>query len=405
MKSMSRFVAPYVVTMLVFFSLSISMSAKSVSFWTQSSTAPWLTQLIKDFTEETGIEVHVRQIGWTVEELYVAYAAGVMPDLFTHGGAALGTLAHQGLMRPLDDIVQTWDFADDIIPIVYDIARYEGKQVGMTWAGLSVGTLVYNADIFSQVGLNADEPPERWHDMVDIGRKLVRRDENGRILRSAVNVRDTGHAPSGSFRTFTLQSGLDPFGPELHSISLLDERIVTAVTFYADIFNNYRLTDRGFAGTLGNRTTVMSMDSPAPFVQFEEEAQNFKVALYPYNEVPFVSVTGDFISMASRSENPEAAKQFLEYILHPDRQYTITRERGFLPIFSQGIWWDWVQEVPAYHDFISLTMQYGKASTPHALFFELRDLQNEMMRRALVTDPRIVLEEENGRFKVLMSNE
>ncbi|NLN18489.1 MAG: extracellular solute-binding protein [Firmicutes bacterium] len=378
--------------------------SSEVSLWTQSATQPWLTEILQEFTEETGITVESKGIGWGVEELYVAYAAGVMPDLFTHGTAALGALAEQGLMAPLDDIVQKWDFTKDIIPVVYDIARYKGQLVGMAWYGLTIESLVYHTEVFEEVGLSKDQPPESWDDLVTYGRKLTLRNPDGTLLRSGLHVADTSHSPSGWFRTFTLQCGLDPFGEELASITLLDDRIVSAVTFYVDLINTHRINDRGFAGTFLNRSSAMRKDSIAPFRRYPDEAPYLRVALLPYKEVPVVHIIGDFMSLASSSKNRDSALQLFEYIMHPDRQYRINHAQGFLPIFTRGIRWDWVREIPASHEFITLAMEHGYAATPHPQFFELRDMQNRIMRTALdgKNAPRVVLQEENDAFLALM---
>ncbi|MGI6082809.1 MAG: extracellular solute-binding protein [Limnochordia bacterium] len=397
--------------LIIFLGLILTASfgiaySEEVALWTQSATQPWLTEILQEFTEETGIRVESKRIGWGVEELYVAYAAAVMPDLFTHGTAALGALADQGLMAPLDDIVREWDFTKDIIPVVYDIARFKGQLVGMAWYGLTIESLVYHTEVFEEVGLSGDQPPKRWDDLVTYGRKLTLRNPDGTLLRSGLHVADTGQSPSGWFRTFTLQCGLDPFGDELTSISLLDDRIVSAVTFYVDLINTHRINDRGFAGSFLNRSSAMCKESIAPFRRYPDEAPYLKVALLPYKDVPVVHIVGDFMSLASSSKNRDSALQLFRYIMHPDRQYRINHAQGFLPIYTRGARWDWVREIPASHEFISLAMEFGHASTPHPQFFELRDMQNRIMRTALDGNnaPRVVLQEENDSFLALMRN-
>lgn len=382
--------------------LSMSTFAGTVSLWSQNATSTWLTKIAKEFTQETGIEVELKQINWATDDLYVATAAGVAPDLFTHGTAALGALAHQGLMAPLDDVAAEWEFIDDVIPIVLDLTRYEGELVAIPYNGLGIENLIYHSLMYEEAGLSSEHPPQSWDDLVAYARKLTRRDPDGNMLRSGLNLQTNGQNPSMWFRLFTLQSGLDPFGSELANLSLTDERIVDSVSFYSDLFHVHGVNEPGRTGSFGAGTTAMQYDRVRAYEELlGDEAQYMRVALFPYNKVPVTTFVGDYIALSPKAPNREEAILLLEYIMHPDRQYEIAKARGTLPIFLEGINWDFVQATPVYPTAINLMLEYGHVSTPNPTFFELRDLQNQVMRA--VTDPtrapRVVLEEYNAAFR------
>jgi len=92
-----------------------SVRAQSVQLWTQDATQPWLLEALDSFTQETGIEVELRAIGFGTEEVFTAVAAGAPPDLFTHGLAALGAFAATGFLEPFESTLDKWAFAGECV--------------------------------------------------------------------------------------------------------------------------------------------------------------------------------------------------------------------------------------------------------------------------------------------------
>ena len=330
----------------------------------------------------------VRVIGWGLDELLVAYAAGASPDVWTHGGAALGALAHQGLMAPLERWLETWEHRDDVAPQVYALTTYQGEIVALPWRGIAVGAMPYRADFFAEVGLDPDSPPQTWDDLVEYGRRLVRRDAEGILLRNGFNVTDTSWEPSFWFRFLTMQTGIDVFSDADHSLT--DPRIVRAVEFYGDLFNRHRLNDPGFYGSVAVGNSAMG-DTPLGgplirllerFVELGGNERDLRFAVYPYPEEPLVALTGDFIAISPTASDPENAFALVKHLVSPEVHERLTFEWGTLPIYRQAIDWDWVAARPQVHVLMQLMFEHGRATAPHPHFFELRQLQNDVMLAA-----------------------
>lgn len=361
--------------------------ARSVSFWTQNINE-WVLEAVNEFTEETGIEVDVRAISWSLDELLVAHAAGSLPDVWTHGGAALGALAHQGMMAPLDHWIETWEHRDDVAPQVFELGTYQGKVVGLPWRGIEVGAMPYRADFFAEAGLDPERPPQTWEELVEYGRRLVRRDADGTLIRNGFNVSDVSWEPSFWFRLLTMQTGIDVFGDRDHSLT--DPRIARAVEFYSELFHRHRLNDPGFFGFISAGTTAMGA-SPLggalvrlleDFVELGGNEQDLRFAVYPHPEEPVVALTGDFIAMSPTASDPEAAFALIEHLLSPEVHERFTYEFGTLPVYRQAVDWDWVAARPQVHVLMELMFSHGRVTTPHPNFFELRQVQNDVMLAA-----------------------
>ena len=388
-------------------------AAKTISFWTQNATTPAVLEALERFTAETGIEVDLKAISWGTEELLVAHVAGAAPDVWTHGGAALGALAEQGLMSPIDDWADRWVFAGDVAPQAYEVNRYKGQLVAMPWRGIAVGGMPYRVDFFLEAGLDPNAPPETWDELVEYGRRLVRRDENGAVLRSGFNVTNGSWDPSFWFRLFTLQAGIDVFRDATHSLT--DPRIAQAVEFYVDLYLTHRLNDPGFGGSVATGTAAMGahplgggvLNLIDQHLQAGGDIDNIRMSIYPHLGTPRAVLTGDFIAISSGTPNRTEALALLEYLIAPEQHEPFTQVFGGIPIYRQAAGWDWVAARPQVHTLMQIMFEYGAASAPHPRFFELRQVQNDVMLAALSGSqaPQVVLDQYASEYRIAWHGE
>lgn len=339
----------------------------SVSFWTQWATSTWLPEAVKDFTEATRIGVELRSIGWGTEELFVAAAGGVLPDLYSHGHGALSSFGSQNLMRPLDSVVAKWKSYERIIPALLDSLRYEGKLVALPAPGVSVRDLVYRADIFANVGLDPDHPPRSWDDLVSHGRRLVEIDGEGNWLRAALKLSDRQ-----MFYLFMWQNGQKSIfngqgGPQLDT-----EESVGALTFLVDMIHAHQIApSRGF-GTTSGGTAAMEWTSGHPFTLGQPGHEQMRAATFPYSKQPATWVAADWVALSTQATNPDAALALLEFLFHPNTQYKIQSVNGNIPIFRDALHWDFIKNTPEVPHFM-LALENAVWTEAHPLLFEYRD--------------------------------
>lgn len=91
-------------------------------------------------------------------ELSVALQTDTLPDIFMDSHFVLDQWAHEGVLAPLDDIIDD-ETREDIPEAVWDNVQIDGDTY-MYPFNQNLGTLVYNADMFREAGLDdyiADE--------------------------------------------------------------------------------------------------------------------------------------------------------------------------------------------------------------------------------------------------------
>ncbi len=382
------------VLLVLALSLTPARAAETVTFWTQSATNQTLLDILDEFTQETGIVVELRAIGWGTDELVVAAAADASPDVWTHGEAALGFFASSGLVSPLTAHVDRWPFAKDMAPQARQALEYQGELVALPFRGYAVRDLLYRADLFEEAGLGADNPPIHWEDLIAYGKKLVKLSNDGAMARSAINQGDRQ-----MFFMFMNQSGSTLFE---EGRPMLDSQAAErGLAFLVDLIHQHRLVDLGFSARILDGTSAMEWAGASHFARATSDiAPMLKVATFPYSDQPATFGAVDFLALSPSAKNPVNGLALLEYLLHPDRQERLSLDAGQVPIYGQAVNWDWVRDSSYMPHFIQAINHVKYQGYPAETFFEVRDAITEAVTNAvnLAEEPRNALLQANQKI-------
>jgi ABC-type glycerol-3-phosphate transport system substrate-binding protein len=106
----------------------------------------------------------------------------------------------------LDDFVNKMPDKDDIYAAAWNDTKYKGHIYGLPW-GEDIRTLVYRKDIFEEVGLNPNNPPETWAEYLADAKKLAKFN-NGQMVREGTSIGiDTSIGIQQYFATLFFQAG------------------------------------------------------------------------------------------------------------------------------------------------------------------------------------------------------
>lgn len=114
-----------------------------------------------------------------INKLIAAVAAGNAPDMVTLDVVATEAFARLDALKPLDDIMaENADIAANTFPPgPLATGNFEGVQYGVPFGG-DASAVAYNRDIFEEVGLDPDNPPQTWAEFTEAAKKLTF-DRNG----------------------------------------------------------------------------------------------------------------------------------------------------------------------------------------------------------------------------------
>ena len=104
----------------------------------------------------------------------MSMAGDSAPDIFYVNFRQYYTFLEQGFCRPLDDLItQAPEVMERCNPTVKKVlTSYDGKVYAVPFFQVATA-LYYRRDFFREVGLNPDNPPKNWDELVDAAKRLT----------------------------------------------------------------------------------------------------------------------------------------------------------------------------------------------------------------------------------------
>ncbi len=138
-----------------------------ITFW-QFWPSRHIEPIVEAFeSENPGVEVKMQQLTWGsgFEKIVAAAAAGNPPDLCELGSTWVPRFASDGAVADVTGEVEA--IVDDYR--MWEIATYGGRVYGWPWV-LGTRVLFYNLDLLERAGLDPEEPPETWAELLEAAR-------------------------------------------------------------------------------------------------------------------------------------------------------------------------------------------------------------------------------------------
>jgi len=289
----------------------------TLELWTESAAAPE-TAFAQEFSEmDNGITIDIREIRFDdlVTDTLRAVATGTAPDLIAIDNPDHAAFASRGAFLDISDRLEQSD--------VIEFERvFEGPKSSLTWEGGIYGiprasntiALYYNRDMFEAAGLDPDDPPETWDELLEAARTLT--DPENDVYGIAFSARASEEG------TFQFLPWAQMAGGSYDNINAegVAEALELWKTFLDEGLASPDTLTRGqwdSTGTFNGGNAAMAISGPWELGRMAEDADfAWDVTLLPVREEggPRASALGDFnIAIFADSEHPDEAFQFLEY--------------------------------------------------------------------------------------------
>ena len=156
-----------------------------IDFWhhyPSGTGAEIMTEVLNDFMA-THPNIKVNELGLGLgeqgEKLVPALVAGTAPDIMVYDLATVQERAMKGQTMCLDDYVVASGMDTSVFfPATLDCCTYDGKLYGLPYM-TDTRVLFYNKDHFRAAGLDPENPPKTWDEVLEYTKKLNLTDENG----------------------------------------------------------------------------------------------------------------------------------------------------------------------------------------------------------------------------------
>lgn len=146
--------------------VTMTMWIRDTSFLISTLVDTW------NETHENQIELTVVPATEFVTKFGASVAAGEAPDIISIDLIYTPAFASAGQLVDLTDRVSQLPFVDDLSPAHMTLGTFDGRNYAVPFAAEG-SFLVYNIDLFEQAGLDPENPPTNWEELLDASRAIT----------------------------------------------------------------------------------------------------------------------------------------------------------------------------------------------------------------------------------------
>ena len=192
---------------------SSSVPSGSITMWTFPITGndqDLMNEMVKEFNKiYPDISVDVQVLPWSgrYEKMLTAVAGGNPPNVVYLNDFQISLFAETDNLVSMEEVFTKDELAN------YKEGALNAASVNGTLYGIPVLTsnlgYFYNVDLFVKAGLDPDNPPQTWDELLDAIEKLTKYDENGNIVQWGARFNLNRPSPVTSILPFIWQAGGD----------------------------------------------------------------------------------------------------------------------------------------------------------------------------------------------------
>ena len=280
------------------------------------------------------------------DKLMAMILGGEMPDIVHMNEEGLATFTPMNCLEPLNEYLEAdEDLSEQLIPAMVDMTTKDGLIYAIPHFA-STHVLLYNADHFRATGLDPDDPPETWAELVDYAKKLtVDTDGDGEIDQWGMGIMGA-KVVSINYRYWWLLwgAGGDILNEDMTASLLDSEASEKAIEFYTNLYLKEKVvppgvTDVDYTTVINDFTagkTSMTVDGPWQISSIREGNPDIdlRAAVLPVMEEGYPKATtggGGFLGVSAQSENKEIAWDIIRFLSSAENQWEYASEGNFLP--------------------------------------------------------------------------
>lgn len=257
-----------------------------------------------------------------------ALKAGQKVQLSVLFSIDLFELIDQGVIVAFDDIVSSPEekaWLQSFYPGLMENGRTANKTWGIPFQRSTI-VMYYNKDAFREAGLDPNKPPASWAEMIEVGKKLTKKDAGGNIARYGLMIPSTGY-PYWMFGAMAKQNGEVLMNQAGNTTYYNKPAVIEALTAWRDLSAKHGIMPAGAVewGTL--RTvftegkTAMMWHTTGNLSSVKAEAKfDFGVAMLPAMKQRGTPTGGGNFYVFKQASDAEkkAALTFIRWMTRPE---------------------------------------------------------------------------------------
>lgn len=261
----------------------------------------------------------------TTTRALTAARSGTPPTVAVLLATDIFTLIEEDVIQPIDTFIsseedQAW--VDGFMPAYLASAQVDGHLWSVPFQR-STAVMYYNKEAFAAAGLDPEQPPRTWDEMVEMGEALTLRDASGNVTQYGLGIPSSMNAVHWLFGALVAQNGgMLSSEDGLHTFFDSPE-VIEALQFFVDLSTEHGIHPSGILewGTTPNDfmqgRLAMAWHTTGNLGNIRNNATfDFGVAPYPGNPEP-ASVLGGgnlYIFSGASEEQQAAAFEFVKFM-------------------------------------------------------------------------------------------
>lgn len=261
----------------------------------------------------------------TTTRALTAARSGTPPTVAVLLATDIFTLIEEDVIQPIDTFIsseedQAW--VDGFMPAYLASAQVDGHLWSVPFQR-STAVMYYNKEAFAAAGLDPEQPPRTWDEMVEMGQALTLRDASDNVTQYGLGIPSSMNAVHWLFGALVAQNGgMLSSEDGLHTFFDSPE-VIEALQFFVDLSTEHGIHPSGILewGTTPNDfmqgRLAMAWHTTGNLGNIRNNATfDFGVAPYPGNPEP-ASVLGGgnlYIFSGASEEQQAAAFEFVKFM-------------------------------------------------------------------------------------------
>ncbi len=276
----------------------------------------------------------------TVTKVLTAVRGGNPPQLSVILSVDMFTLIEEDAIVAFEDLITSdaeRKWLDGFYPAFMENSRTGGKTYGVPFQR-STPVLYWNKEAFAEAGLDPETPPGSWDEMVEFGKKLVKRDGSGNVTQWGVRIPSSGF-PYWLFQGFTTQNDVFLMNSDGNETYFDDPKVIEALQFFVDLSTKHKVMAPGIIewGTTPKaffeRETAMMWTTTGNLTNVRNNAPfDFGVAMLPANKRRGAPTGGGnfYVFKDSTDAQKKASLDFIKWITAPEQAAKWTIATGYV---------------------------------------------------------------------------
>lgn len=301
-------------------------------------------KLADDFTKENPNiiikPVYTGNYDDTMIKIQTAVNSKTPPDLAVALSTELYTFLDMNSIEPLDSFIAK-DGGKNYINNFFTPFTGNSKAAGKIWSipfQRSTVVLYYNKDMFKSAGLDPDNPPKTWDDLISDSQKLTVKDQSGQVKQWGIEL-PTTVSHYWIYQALALQNGKNIMSSDGKKVYFDTKSSINALQNWADLSQKYNVMPKGILdwntvpSDFIKGKTAMMYHTTGNLTNVKNNA-NFKfgVAFLPAQNKYGTPTGGGNLYMFKNisDEKKQAAWKFIKWVTAPERAAQWSIDTGYV---------------------------------------------------------------------------